>query len=116
MLGFTDWAPELTVTPLMHFLTDVDKMLFAYGNLTDGQQLDWRGFWEGRLSCKRSLLVTNGLHDQRLAYSIDVEIGWRLARHGLKVLYPRPPAATWPGPSTSTSSVPGSRRRGGRTA
>ncbi len=87
VLGYTGWAPELTVTPLMRFLTDVDKVLFAYGNLSDGQQLDWRGFWEGRLSCKRSLLVDHGLHDQRLAYSIDVELGWRLARHGLRVVY-----------------------------
>jgi glycosyltransferase involved in cell wall biosynthesis len=87
VLGFTDWAPELTVTPLMRYLTDIDKVLFAYGNLTDGQQLDWRGFWEGRVSCKRSLLMAHGLHDQRLEYSIDIELGWRLAVHGLKVVY-----------------------------
>ena len=53
ILGHTDWAPELDVTPLMHYLTEVDRMLFAYGNLDDGQQLDWRGFWEGRISSKR---------------------------------------------------------------
>jgi len=87
VLGHTDWAPELAVTPLMHFLTDVDKLLFAYGNLTDGQLLDWRGFWEGRLSVKRSLLLRRGLHDQRLAYSIDVELAWRLAPAGLAVRY-----------------------------
>lgn len=87
ILGFTDWAPELEVTPLMHFLTDVDKILFAYGNLADGQVLDWRGFWEGRLSCKRSLLMRHGLHDQRLVYSIDVEMAWRLAPFGLQVRY-----------------------------
>lgn len=87
VLGHTTWAPELAVTPLMHYLTDVDKLLFAYGNLHQGQELDWRGFWEGRISCKRSLLVRHGLHDQRLAYSIDVELAWRLAPTGLKVVY-----------------------------
>lgn len=87
VLGHTDWAPELELTPVMRYVTDVDRMLFAYERLRDGQELDWRGFWEGRISCKRSLLARHGLHDQRLAYSIDVELGWRLARHGLRVVY-----------------------------
>jgi glycosyltransferase involved in cell wall biosynthesis len=87
ILGHTDWAPELELTPLMHYITDVDRLMFAYERLGDGQELDWRGFWEGRISCKRSLLVRNGLHDQRLGYSIDVEMGWRLGPFGLRVIY-----------------------------
>jgi GT2 family glycosyltransferase len=31
--------------------------------------------------------MQRGLHDQRLAYSIDVELAWRLAEHGLEVRY-----------------------------
>ncbi|MEY2458945.1 MAG: hypothetical protein QOG30_775, partial [Acidimicrobiaceae bacterium] len=87
MLGHTDWAPELERTPVMHYITDVDRLLFAYERLGDGQELDWRGFWEGRISCKRALLLGHGLHDQRLDYSIDVEMGWRLASAGLRVIY-----------------------------
>jgi GT2 family glycosyltransferase len=87
VLGHTGWAPELAVSPLMHYLTDVDRMLFAYGNLRDDQELDWRGFWEGRISCKRALLMRHGLHDQRLDYSIDVEMAWRLSVHDLRVVY-----------------------------
>lgn len=87
ILGHTDWAPELEATPLMHYITDVDRLMFAYERLEDGQQLDWRGFWEGRISCKRPLLVRRGLHDQRLEYSIDVEMAWRLAPAGLRVVY-----------------------------
>ena len=79
--------PSSSRPPLMHFVTDVDRLMFAYERLADGQELDWRGFWEGRISCKRSLLVRHGLHDQRLNYSIDVEMGWRLAPHGLRVIY-----------------------------
>ncbi len=87
ILGHTDWAPELELTPLMHYITDVDRLMFAYERLGDGQQLDWRGFWEGRISCKRALLVQHGMHDQRLGYSIDVEMGWRLGPRGLRVIY-----------------------------
>ena len=49
--------------------------------------IDWRGFWEGRVSSKRSLHLRHGLHDQRLEYSIDVELAWRLRHHGLEVVY-----------------------------
>jgi glycosyltransferase involved in cell wall biosynthesis len=87
ILGHTDWAPELTITPLMHYVTEVDRMLFAYERLRDGQVLDWHGFWEGRVSCKRSLLLRRGLHDQRLNYSIDVELAWRLRGTGLRMVY-----------------------------
>lgn len=87
ILGHTDWAPELELSPLMHYVTDVDRLMFAYERLGDGQALDWRGFWEGRISCKRSLLLRHGLHDQRLDYSIDVEMAWRLAPAGLRVIY-----------------------------
>jgi glycosyltransferase involved in cell wall biosynthesis len=87
VLGHTDWAPELERSPLMRYVTDVDRLMFAYERLRDGQELDWRGFWEGRISCKRSFLVAHALHDQRLAYSIDVEMGWRLAAHGLRIVY-----------------------------
>ena len=87
VLGHTDWAPELARTPVMHYVTDVDRMLFAYERLRDGQVLDWHGFWEGRVSCKRSLLLRRGLHDQRLGYSIDVELAWRLRVTGLRVMY-----------------------------
>jgi glycosyltransferase involved in cell wall biosynthesis len=87
ILGHTDWAPELSRTELMHFVTDVDRLMFAYERFGDGQELDWRGFWEGRISCKRALLTRYALHDQRLVYSIDVELGWRLAPNGLRVVY-----------------------------
>jgi GT2 family glycosyltransferase/glycosyltransferase involved in cell wall biosynthesis len=87
VLGHTSWAPELERTPLMHYITDVDRLMFAYDRLRHGQELDWRGFWEGRISCKRSLLVRHGLHDQRLPYSIDIEMGWRVAPAGLRVVY-----------------------------
>lgn len=87
ILGQTDWAPEVEPTALMHFITDVDRLLFAYERLRDGQELDWRGFWEGRISCKRALLLRHGVHDQRLEYSIDVEMGKRLASAGLRVIY-----------------------------
>ena len=95
VLGHTDWAPGLEVTPLMHYLTDVDKLLFAYGNLDRGQALDWRCFWEGRISSKRGAAPAPRparpaprLLDRRR----DGAGGWR--HHGLEVVY-RPDARSF---------------------
>lgn len=80
ILGHTDWAPELELTPLMHHVTEVGCQLFSYPSLEAGVPLDWRHFWEGRLLVPRELLVAEALHDQRLEYSIDVELARRLDR------------------------------------
>ena len=71
----------------MHYLTEVDLLLFSYPSFEPGERIDWRGFWEGRVSSKRSLHMRHGLHDQRLEYSIDVELAWRLREQGLEVIY-----------------------------
>ena len=53
VLGHTEWDPAIAVTPLMNFITEVDKLMFAYGNLSEDERGDWRRFWEGRISSKR---------------------------------------------------------------
>ena len=89
VLGCTTWAPELKVTPLMEHVTDIGQQLFAYKNLEDGRILDYTYFWVGRLSCKRMFLAQHGCFDQDLHTKEDIELGFRLARNGLKVAYAR---------------------------
>lgn len=91
VLGYTTWAPDLPVTPLMRYLTDIGRFLFAYGNLQDGQMLDFTYFWGGRSSCKRAFLASHGVFN-RLFRSIieDMELGYRLSRFGFKVVFHRP--------------------------
>ncbi len=43
VLGYTTWAPKLPVTPLMRYVTETG-FLFAYGDLHDGQMLDFTYF------------------------------------------------------------------------
>src|ERR1051325_9194665 len=86
VLGYTTWAPTLKVTPLMRYVTEIGGFLFAYRNLTDGQTLDFRYFWGGRSSCKRSFLIKHGLFDPRFRTIIeDMELGYRLSKVGLSV-------------------------------
>ncbi|MFE9451620.1 glycosyltransferase [Streptomyces sp. NPDC006739] len=88
VLGHTGWAPQLPVSHLMHYVTEVDGLLYDYGHMTDGARYDFRHFWAGRLSCKRGLLVSRALF--RSAFDVgleDIELGWRLDRYGLRVAY-----------------------------
>lgn len=90
ILGYTTWAPHLAVTEVMHYVMDVGQFLFSYGKLKDGQVLDFTHFWTGRISCKRTFLAKRGVFNQLIqpAYE-DIELGYRLSLHGLKIHFNR---------------------------
>ena len=44
VLHHTAWSPDLTVTPLMHFITEVGCFLFSYPHIKNGDVLDYRNF------------------------------------------------------------------------
>ncbi|MCD4750228.1 MAG: glycosyltransferase [Thermoanaerobaculales bacterium] len=87
ILGFTTWHPRFTVTPVMDYLVNIGQFLFSYPNLEREQELDFSYFWTGRISCKRRFLTHNGVFSQKMKRVEDVELGFRLAQHGLKVRY-----------------------------
>src|SRR6266536_3046207 len=91
ILGYTTWAPTLSVTPLMRYVTDIGGFLFAYSGLKDGQMLDFTYLWAGRCSCKRSFLAKHGVFNRQFrAPGIeDIELGYRLSRFGLRVVFHR---------------------------
>jgi GT2 family glycosyltransferase len=91
VLGYTTWAPELEITPLMEYVTEIGHLLFSYRTFEDGQRLDYTHFWAGRISCKRAFLAQRGIFDQgfRAAGIEDIELGFRLAKHGLSVIHAR---------------------------
>jgi len=90
VLGYTTWAPSLSVTPLMHYVTDIGRFLFEYGSLKDGQMLDFTYFWGGRSSCKRSFLAKRGVFNRQFRTIIeDIELGYRLSKFGFRVVFHR---------------------------
>jgi glycosyltransferase involved in cell wall biosynthesis len=91
VLGYTAWAPSVTVTPVMEYVIDIGQQLFAYRSLKDGQRLDYTYFWGGRSSCKRSFLTRHGVFNQSFRSIIeDIELGFRLSRFNLQVVFHRP--------------------------
>jgi glycosyltransferase involved in cell wall biosynthesis len=90
VLGYTEWAPSLDVTPVMQFVTDIGHYLFSYDGLADGQVLDFTYFWGGRTSCKKALMARRGFFRPEFRFgSEDIELGYRLSKHGLKVVFRR---------------------------
>jgi glycosyltransferase involved in cell wall biosynthesis len=87
VLGYTEWAPRLHVTEIMRYLTDVGQVLFSYASMREGELLGCGRFYGGRTSCKRAFLVQCGVFDQSMPGLEDIELGFRLAQHGLRVLY-----------------------------
>ncbi|WP_049818945.1 glycosyltransferase family 2 protein [Geotalea uraniireducens] len=88
VLNYTTWSPELRVTSLMKFITEVGCYLFSYPNVKKGKAIDYTYFWGGRSSCKRSMLVSHGTFNPLFRFGCeDIELGYRLSKHGFKVIY-----------------------------
>lgn len=88
VLNYTCWSPDLTVSPLMHFITEEGCFLFSYPYIKHGDILDYTNFWGGRSSCKRSFLINYGVFNQIFRFGCeDIELGYRLSKHDLKVVY-----------------------------
>jgi glycosyltransferase involved in cell wall biosynthesis len=88
VLGYTRLAPELSADPLMHFVTQVGCLLFAYPAIEEGKDLDFTYFWGGRSSCKRSMLLDHGVFNPVFRFGCeDIELAFRLSKHGFRVVY-----------------------------
>ncbi|HZO98778.1 MAG TPA: glycosyltransferase [Terriglobia bacterium] len=88
VLGLVEWAPEVRPTPFMEWLSK-DGVLFGFGHLRAGQEVDARFFYSCNVSLKRSFLIENGVFDEDFrGYGFeDTELGFRLSKKGLRILY-----------------------------
>jgi len=85
VLGRVDWAPQLTVTPLMRWL-ERDAQ-FDFANMTAGAAGP-EHLYTSHVSLKRSLLLEVGGFDERLEFLFeDGELGLRLFARGLELDY-----------------------------
>lgn len=88
VLGFTGLAPQIANDPLMRFVTEVEGHLFSYGDVREGIPLDFTHFWGGRTSCKRAFLTEHGVFNPVFRFGCeDIELAYRLSRHGLRVFF-----------------------------
>ncbi|HDR9289936.1 TPA: glycosyltransferase [Burkholderia multivorans] len=91
-LGVVDWHPELKVNHLMTHITEIGNEQFSYNRLKDGEYVDFRHFYTCNICVDRDVLASQEtLFDHRFdQYGFeDIELGYRLARQGMRIFYTR---------------------------
>ena len=88
VLGHTNLDDSILNDFLMHYITQIGCFLFCYPRIKHDDILDYTYFWGGRSSCKKDFLIKNGIFDPIFKFGCeDIELGYRLSKNGLKVVY-----------------------------
>jgi glycosyltransferase involved in cell wall biosynthesis len=88
VLGFVTWDPEVNPTPFMKWYGSYGA-LFSYSQFVGRTEIDSSYLYTCNVSLKTQFLRNNGLFDEdfKSAAYEDAELGYRLAKAGLRLLY-----------------------------
>lgn len=90
VLGLTRWHPEAETTATMRHIDGVGAQQFSYHFMRDGAEYDFRHLYTSNVSLYRHLLDKEPDYfstDFPAAAFEDAELGFRLAGHGLRIVY-----------------------------
>lgn len=88
VLGTFDYTSEAQVKPFIYY-AQRSTVIFAYPIMKAEQKYNYRFFWTCNLSIKKSFIEEVGYFDEDFSEPImeDTEIGYRLQKIGVNVLY-----------------------------
>jgi glycosyltransferase involved in cell wall biosynthesis len=88
VLGRVKWWPELRPTPFMEWYGNAGP-LFAFGQFRKNRELDFQYLYSCNLSLKTRFFTAFGRFDEsfHMAAYEDTELGFRLSKAGLRLLY-----------------------------
>jgi len=88
VLGLVKWSAELCPTPFMEWYGNAGP-LFSYGKFRGMLEVDFRHFYSCNLSVKIDFLKSVSKFDEsfKIAAYEDTELGFRLSKAGLRLLY-----------------------------
>ncbi|MGE5236645.1 MAG: glycosyltransferase family 2 protein [Acidobacteriota bacterium] len=88
VIGFTDWDREkMKVSPFLEFINR-EGAQFAFGLLQDGGDAPYTCFYTSNISIPRDALGDRPFDPAFTSYGWeDVELGYRLGRRGLRIVY-----------------------------
>jgi glycosyltransferase involved in cell wall biosynthesis len=93
ILGKVVWPNDLPVNTLMAHIDGIGAQQFSYHYLRDGQEYDFRHFYTANISLKRDLLISQSKwFDTAFPFAAfeDVELSFRLAQTGMRIIYSSP--------------------------
>lgn len=87
VVGYTKWHSRMEVTPFLHYLNE-GGLQFGYGLIKDPENLPFAFFYTSNISLSRHYL-TQDKFNEKFPYPAfeDIELGYRLTRRGLKLVY-----------------------------
>lgn len=88
LLGYVTWLPELPITPFMRWYGEYGA-LFGYALLEDGKQADGKYLYSCNVSFKVEFLSKISGFNETLTVFEDHELGYRLAKRGMKMFFRR---------------------------
>lgn len=92
VLGHTAWPSGLPLSATMRHIDGPGAEQFSYYWMKDGESYDFRHFYTSNISLRRELteLEPSGFSTEFPAAAFeDVEYGYRLSRHGMRIFYAR---------------------------
>ena len=94
VIGHIDYAPWLTMTPLMQFMAQ-PGVQFDFAGIRDASRAPGAALYAPNFSAPKQTLLAAGLFDPTFSYGYqDTDLGLRLARGGLPFVY-EAQAAVW---------------------
>ena len=86
VLGYTQWAPNIKMTPFRKYIADYH---FAYPSIDNKQDVNWGCFYTSNISIQRRFLEEVGLFDEEFPYAAyeDTELAYRLSQQGMKIIF-----------------------------
>jgi glycosyltransferase involved in cell wall biosynthesis len=116
VLGYIEWSPELYVTDFMHYLAP-NGPLFDFSAIRQPMDCGYKQFCTGNISLSSSWF-SEVRFDEEFPYPAmeDIEIGYRLERKGLKIIFNRKAVAYHFHPVTTESFCRRMRQAGISTA
>ncbi len=90
VIGRSSWPPDLPLTATMRHIDGPGAEQFGFAWMRNGAEYDFRHFYTSNLSLSRELFERepDGFSEEfpRAAYE-DIELSYRLSRHGQRIVY-----------------------------
>ena len=90
VLGECNWHPDIKVNHLMRHITEIGCEQFSYIHFPKYGYTDFRHFYTCNISIDREFLLSEKTFFDEAFYKVnfeDVELGYRLAKKGMKIYY-----------------------------
>lgn len=87
VLGHITWARGIRITPFLRWLEYGAQ--FGYPLIQDHTDVPYRFFYSSNVSVKKGFLLKHGLFDEDFPHAAfeDFELGYRLSKAGLRIVY-----------------------------